>query len=216
MTAYIRPMYHPAGAGGSVLPAKESGSLPSLATGGASRDHIFNKEDALSSNTTSAPPSSDGRALRLQAFCDAPGPFGEVVNPSDQYTIDCSDREAAAAVVMLITGGSYAIRCGEFETPLFLFGNDPSKWWTETFGGDLGDWFKANRERMARAASTMFIGEDVDRKLVAGAVRGGNEAALDEWHNAKRTSMSDAGSKFWKNAETWFAAARTEGAAQDA
>lgn len=137
-------------------------------------------------------------------------PIFEIVNPSDKYTIECSDQEIAAVCCVLLGEGQYAFEPISEATipgvPMFLFGGS-EKWFEDTFGSSaddvLGSCLADRRSELAAAFDSVIIGNrdafmalaPVDKESPAYA------EARAKWHDVHRSSMNDIGGRAYAYAK---------------
>ena len=126
--------------------------------------------------------------------------IGEISNPSDTYTIDCSDRAAACAAVLFLGKGKYGINGPEDEDimGIFLFGGGP-EWFEGEFGKPIEEYLADSSDKISAALHSVLIGGFADRRLFDHAVDGmrpsKRKAFRDAWHDEKRSSVNDIGAR---------------------
>ncbi len=124
----------------------------------------------------------------------------EIINPSDHYTIEAEDFEAAAIATLLLGEGSYGLRPehddGD-ELPVFLFGGF-EEWWAERYPGgeEFGDRIEARRVDIADVLDSVTIGsrKEWEQAKAHGVPR-------EEYHDVRRSSLNDIGARAWRMAE---------------
>lgn len=129
--------------------------------------------------------------------------YGEVINPSDAYTICIDDPLAACVAVALLTNGKWGIKDadGNQVLPMFIFGGF-DEWWKEqgTEGLNVDDWLEKHGERLIEPLESVLIGDRWAFDQAASALTGEDlERFRQEWHERYRTSMND----FGKCAKAW-------------
>ena len=123
--------------------------------------------------------------------------YGEIVNMSDKYTIDYSDRMAACVADLLLGEGSYCLKSADGSEqicPFFMFGNKIEDWWSDEKHPDLDSFITAEGIRIADALDTVLIG---DREKFEWGLKCADdkEAFKCEWHDKYRTSFNDIGGR---------------------
>lgn len=145
----------------------------------------------------------------------------EIINPSDPYTMETDDREAASLACLLLGSGRYALRSigGDgWSTPLFIFGGS-EEWWAKEFGYPLTEAVeRVGRERIATALETVLIGDADDRTRMTDAMSfiddpAKRQAFRDQQHDRARTSINNIGGRAYRMADSLRAAATPAGAA---
>jgi hypothetical protein len=136
-----------------------------------------------------------------------------IVNPSDLYTIECPDLEIAALACVLLGQGQYAFepidarnaKLVQPAVPLFLFG-DAGPWFQENFNVDAQGLYRRVKDdpgrcaQLADALDGVLIGDAQDRELFAVACSFMPDSEKRErfrtiWHDKKRSSMNDIGTR---------------------
>lgn len=119
----------------------------------------------------------------------------EIANPSDAYTLEADNFLVAAVAVALLGNGAYGIE----GTPC-LFGWDA--WLKEHVPQGVNAFIDANAEAMAAVLDSVMIGSETDRKnyhKALGLID--NPAKREEWklhwHDERRSSLNDIGSRAW-------------------
>lgn len=132
--------------------------------------------------------------------------YYEVVNPSDAYTLDGTDFEAAAAATVFLGNGLYGLKTAEddIKMPVLAFGGEKAlvAYWEATFGHSF-DAFMAMQDAKARVAAvleTVLIGSFGERRrmdAVLAAISSPKDRAKAQavWHDERRTSMNDIGQR---------------------
>lgn len=126
--------------------------------------------------------------------------IGKIINPSDDYTIDCTDRVAACFVVYYLGSGWFGIHDAKSGTILPLGVGmpwGPREWFCQEFGIELVSYLKSHATDVARACRSIVIGGFDDRKLFEASLAVLPESAQqvfrDEWHDERRSSLNDIG-----------------------
>lgn len=126
----------------------------------------------------------------------------EIINPSDAYTLVSDSFEFACIVACLLGEGKYGLWQidGDNEMPIFFIGGH-DVWFTEHFGAD----FSAVMDRMNPAAvadvcDSVLIGKACDRETFDKAMaliedESKRQEFRAHWHNTRRSSMNDIGSR---------------------
>ena len=75
----------------------------------------------------------------------------EIINPSDQYTIECDDMELLTASIFALGEGAYGTKCEDtnFEVPMTIFGGDGVKFFKENFNQDFAEYVNSNKIKIA-------------------------------------------------------------------
>ncbi len=123
--------------------------------------------------------------------------YGEIINPSDAYTICVDDRKAACIAVFSLGLGQYSIQGpdGTDVLPMFFFGGF-REWFLETFDDDADQYVEDNRGAVAAALESVCIGNRRERDLIAMHVpEEGKAAFFEDWHDKHRSSMNDIGGR---------------------
>ena len=117
----------------------------------------------------------------------------EIINPSDQYTLECEEFLIGAVAVALLGKGHYGI-----EGSPVLFG------WDEFFKDNkievLSDYVDAHLPELVACLDSVLIGSQSDRLLVKDAIsKMSDEKSKTEYltmyHDKKRSSMNDIGQR---------------------
>jgi len=137
----------------------------------------------------------------------------EIINPSDPYTIECSNHQVATAACFLLGHGKYAFEpldgSKELRVPIFLMGGH-DEWCQEKFGMDastlLEDVLKKQSAELIAAFESCLIGKVGDRKEFEEACKRleGNEDIKEfklKRHESKRSSLNDIGGNAYRYAE---------------
>jgi hypothetical protein len=113
-----------------------------------------------------------------------------IINPSDDYTIDCATLEIAAVACLTIGRGKYAFKQdgGSIEIPTFLFGGYQD-WFMKTFKESVDDVF----ERVMK--EPLKLADAFDSVLIKGC-------KTKEDSDKKRSSLNDIGQYAWDMAST--------------
>lgn len=135
-----------------------------------------------------------------------------IVNPSDGYTIDCADLEIAAIACLLLGEGQYGLTAVEQDAedvPIMLFG-DPDNWFLQHFNQTMPDVMRHVREartaELATALDSVVIGNDVENRTELQALlqplpEAERAAKRAVWHNERRSSLNDIGSRAYAMAK---------------
>jgi superfamily I DNA/RNA helicase len=137
--------------------------------------------------------------------------YGEIINPSDPYTIEISDWQAACVAVALLSRGMYGLTALDDSDrrmpPLMLGGG--KKFFAEIGIDDLKAWLRVpeNNLRMAAALDTVVIGDrDLYDSLTEGKAPEELKAFNAIWHDKIRSSLNNIGG----SAEAFAAQLREE------
>lgn len=131
----------------------------------------------------------------------------EIVNPHDAYTIVAPAFLPAAAAVLLIGEGKYALTPVDntFSMPLFLLGG--SEPWLKEHFGDFGNWLK-DPKFLAKTADALDSvmsfgpGERSAYELAIAMLPEDKRAEYrDKVHDKNRGSMSNLGKRAWQLAK---------------
>jgi hypothetical protein len=131
------------------------------------------------------------------ATAEATRTFFEIVNPSDAYSIDGTDKAAACAATLFLGEGFYGLNGpdGSVMGP-FIFGG-AVEWFAETFGRSLDDYLSENKAAVAAALDTVMIGDASHRRVVEAAMarlpESERAAFWADAHDEKRSSLNDIG-----------------------
>lgn len=133
----------------------------------------------------------------------------EIINPSDQYTIESEDFKVACVATLLLGSGQWGLKQinGDAEMPLFLFGG-VDEWFAAQFNQPFAE--------VVEAISHQQLGEVLDTVLIGGAderqVYNDGLALIDDplkreewrnrWHEQRRTSLNDIGARAYSIAES--------------
>ena len=127
----------------------------------------------------------------------------EISNPSDPYTLDSDDYEAACFAVLMLGNGLYGMdpeKPGEPGMGIFIFGGSEN-WWKETFGYPLEETpARIGWERIAAAWESVFIGSVSQRRDHLEAAKYITDPAnLEAFHaqyiDRHRSSMNNIGGR---------------------
>lgn len=131
----------------------------------------------------------------------------EIINPSDMYTIK-GDLKTVALATTILGRGKYGLHTqdGKEAMPIFMFGG-AEEWFVEQFGQTLQEASDTtNDSHLANAFDTVLIGNFSDRaayelglELIEGEEK--RERWRFEWHDKRRTSMNDIGSRAYNYAK---------------
>lgn len=137
----------------------------------------------------------------------------EIISPSDAYTFE-ADEFAVATVAMVLLGegkiGAKPIGEGSEgapELPSFVLGG-ADEWFEKNLWPveQMGDFLAQNWAKVADALDSVVIGEVLDRSLFLSAMDRIDpelqEAFRIEWHDRKRSSVTEIGRVAWEMAKT--------------
>lgn len=142
----------------------------------------------------------------------------EIVNPSDDYTLEADDPKIAGLAVFYLGRGQLALNDenGEPVLPLMLFGLGIDEWFKENFdidikegeeGAAIAKVIEENLEAMADILDTVIIGRMSERKAFRAVIEGlpedQREAARERFHDEKRSSLNDIGRHAWEVAKAF-------------
>jgi hypothetical protein len=135
----------------------------------------------------------------------------EICNPSDPYTLR-GTKVLAALAGLLLGNGQYPIIDVETNEKVLPFLAAASEaqvdGWLEDFKkengitGTLGEYLKANAEKLAEVFASVLIGKPGDRKVFEATLEELPDAAARDRVRAKRheltcTSLNDIGARAW-------------------
>jgi hypothetical protein len=132
----------------------------------------------------------------------------EIINPSDAYTLEGDDFEAACFAVLVLGQGQYALEPQERDAPgmgLFVFGG-AEDWWLKQFGYPLQEASdRIGRERLAAALESVLIGSADNRRTFKAAEAFITDPVkrreyMEQYHDRKRSSLNDIGGRAMKMA----------------
>lgn len=129
----------------------------------------------------------------------------EIVNPSDPYTFEAENVDIACVAVLFLGNGAYGLNVPDGQPnpdcPMFLFGGDPAAWAEKRLGCSLNDYLTKHGDAIASALDSVLIGDFSDRQIFNDAVAKMNEVGAvqfkNQWHDKKRSSLSDIGKRAW-------------------
>jgi hypothetical protein len=126
----------------------------------------------------------------------------EIINPSDRYTLETDNFDAAAVAIAMLGNGKLGLQSledDELSTPI-LFGWDS---WLRDRGIDLDKFIPENLEPMAAALESVVIGDESDRRGYLGVLKACDNPAKwqIDYHDEHRSSMNDIGRAAWNLAE---------------
>lgn len=130
----------------------------------------------------------------------------EIVNPSDAYTIDGTDTQAACAAILILGEGKYGLlnSDGDRVMSVFLFGGH-EEFCQQMFGGTIDNYIDGHKADIAAALDTVRIGSIGDREELEEALEAmapsKRAAFLEKRNDNRRTSMNDIGSRAAKYAK---------------
>lgn len=123
----------------------------------------------------------------------------EIVNPSDPYTIDGTDRLAACVATLFLGSGGYGLRDadGELIMPILVFGGF-EEWLRQQAITDFDAWMTEHIGAVIHALDSVQIGSAQDRRrmqAVWAAISDPAERAKAQaaWHDERRSSMNNIG-----------------------
>lgn len=133
----------------------------------------------------------------------------EISNPSDPYTMECTDDLIAAVATLFLGDGKYMLKPVDRPQPekplvpvLFFGGEEALQQWCEEHGiggvSNLSDWAIDHAEAIATALDSVAIGSVEERRSferVLACISSDEERAKarDVHHDEKRSSMNDIG-----------------------
>lgn len=137
----------------------------------------------------------------------------EIINPSDKYTFETDDHRLAAVVVCLLGEGRYGAEeeGGARKVPLFLFGGHDA-WFASQFQCDFAGAYAATEPtELISALNSVMIGGAVDRQAYYKGLElitddANKTAWRDHWHDQRRSSMNDIGTRAYTMAKQMEAA----------
>lgn len=136
----------------------------------------------------------------------AGGVICEIINPSDAYTIDATDKAAACAATLILGCGKYGLRGeqGEDVMGIFLFGGH-DEFWKKEFGGTVAEYLTAHKPEVRRALESVVIGTFSDRRFffetIEALTQDQRQKWVEKWNDRKRSSMNDIGGRARNYAE---------------
>lgn len=144
---------------------------------------------------------------------------GEIINPSDKYTIECSDWLAAAAAVVFLGEGMYAldIEDDDRNLPILAFGGGDAaleSWWAKQEGHRgkvFRAWVEDNYARIATALESVVLGNRrryLEMRALVGPEKFEEFDAI--WDDQNRSSMNNIGKRAKALAKHFRAKSETE------
>lgn len=132
----------------------------------------------------------------------------EIINPSDKYTLKSDSFEVACLVTLALGTGKYGLSQidGEMEMPIFAFGGSEylETWWQEKFGHPFTQEQSPGQEAIECFESVLIGGAQSRASFEKGLELIDDpekrKAWRDHWHNERRSSMNDIGSRAWATA----------------
>ncbi len=131
------------------------------------------------------------------------GQIGEIINPSDPYTLEVFDLAGAAAALLLLGEGYYALTAedGTEIVPLFMFADEEfiGKWFAENTDKESLVEALKDRERIARHMESVVLGSFGDRTFYMAAIgelptKEARERFAATWLD-RRSSMNNIGGR---------------------
>lgn len=120
----------------------------------------------------------------------------EIINMSDEYTIESEEWDVACMAGLIIGKGNYGLQeiDGEREMPMFLFGG-LEEWVEAEFGKPLEEFMTSiDKIKIATCLNSILIGDRGDYMQGLGDKTGDEASAYwEEWHDRKRSSLNDIG-----------------------
>lgn len=124
-----------------------------------------------------------------------------IINPSDRVSFEANDLRIAQVACLLLGEGQYGLRNeeGEEVLPILVFGG-ASEWLFENgFIEDPNDhqglnaFVEANKEALAAVLETTIVADTpaAREKAKEFALQGDYLQGLQQWNDAKRSSMND-------------------------
>jgi len=146
----------------------------------------------------------------------------EIGNPSDPYTMECTDDVVAVVAVLFLGEGAYFLKplnrpdSGASLAPFLLIDGETrlQKWCDDHGVADLGEWAIDHAEAVAAALDSVLVGSAADRqtfeKMLA-CVSSEEERAKARavYYEGKRTSMNQIGRRAQQLAAKFRSLART-------
>jgi hypothetical protein len=124
--------------------------------------------------------------------------IGEIINMSDELTIDCTNWTAACVAVVLLGRGAYGLEADDRRMPVFLLGGF-EEWWSENNRVSFDDYIESNPEDIAKALDSVTYGSAQDRRLFLLAYNAIPESERAEYKakydDEKRTSLNNIGAR---------------------
>lgn len=127
----------------------------------------------------------------------------EIINPSDPYTLECSDFLIAAVAVAVLGRGQWGLDGPDDQSTPVLFGWDD--WFAKQGVDDLNEYLTANSLAVAAVLDSVRIGSTSTRRAERIAVEymtpQDAKKYRDRIHDDQRTSMNNIGAAAWSLAE---------------
>jgi uncharacterized protein YukE len=125
----------------------------------------------------------------------------EVVNPSDQCTIEAENELLACCAIVVLGEGAYGLydEKGTAILPIFLL-QDPQRLidWLNERGispDKMDEFYAKNGEEVADILESIAYGSIQERKAILAVCEGKSaketKAALAKWNDEKRSSLND-------------------------
>jgi len=132
----------------------------------------------------------------------------EIINPSDPYTMETEDWEAACIATVLLGSGQYALHevGGERSMPIFIFGG-ADEWFKEQFGCTFEESLhRVDNPRVGAVLDTVLTCKATERQDFKDAIAliddpAKREQYREKWHDRRRSSMNDIGERAWSYAK---------------
>lgn len=126
----------------------------------------------------------------------------EIIKPGDPYTLKAPSFDVAAVAVVVLGEGAYGLQGITDESeqmPAFLLGG-AEEWLTEAGLWPLDEFVKSQRSEVRAALDSVLIGSArertaFDRAMSVVQSAQDRRAAWAEYHDEKRSSLNDIGTK---------------------
>ena len=139
----------------------------------------------------------------------------EIINPSDPYTIEADSLDVALAACLFLGDGQYAFEplTDGPRIPLFLFGGVET-WcqghFNQSLEATLNHVLKEKCTELADCMDSCLIGKASDRATYLNALELIDDPSKREqwrakWHEDRRSSLNDIGSRAFKMAQNFRA-----------
>lgn len=126
----------------------------------------------------------------------------EIVNPSDQMTIEADDPIVAGVAALYLGEGKIGLTAedGTEAFPIMIFGGDEvlDQWLISVGIGkvdDLRAWALERRDEIAACLESVVYGSFSDRKGILATLKGKEHheilTAMAAWNDEKRSSLND-------------------------
>jgi len=127
----------------------------------------------------------------------------EIVNPSDQYTLQAERFEVACVTTLLLGDGKYGLRSTSDNMPILLFGNH-EEWVKRRFDCSVDELIASvSLDELATCLETVLIGDrDVFELAIRRMTLESQAEFKIEWHDKNRSSLNDIGRRAWDYAKS--------------